>query len=117
MSAPVDIPAWEGFLVPVLQVLSDGAERGRREMFQLTASKAHLSDEQLSELLDSGQTKANNRIGWALSALARSKAIDRPTRGRYVISQHGRSVLAAHPGGLTHRVIFPEGRVRRSPSS
>ncbi|WP_306001435.1 restriction endonuclease [Blastococcus carthaginiensis] len=103
---------WEGFLVPVLQVLSDGVERGRREMFHLTAARAGLTDEQLAEVLDSCQTKANNRIGWALSALALSEAIDRPRRGRYVITDRGRTLLAQHPGALSERILFPDGRRR-----
>ncbi|TKJ30152.1 restriction endonuclease [Blastococcus sp. CCUG 61487] len=111
------MPVWEGFLVPVLEVLSDGVERGRREMFQLAADRAGLTEEQRSEVLDSGQTKANNRIGWALSALARSGAIDRPSRGRYVISERGRALLAEYPTVLTQRVLFPDGRGRRKASS
>ena len=37
--------------------------------FHLAAARVGLSPEQVSETLDSGQTKANNRIGWALSGL------------------------------------------------
>jgi restriction system protein len=118
VTGPAEIPAWEGFLVPVLQVLSDGVERGRREMFHLTAAQADLTDEQMAETLASGQTKANNRIGWALSALGLSGAIDRPRRGRYVINDRGRELLAEHPGGLTERLVFPDGRKRwKSPDS
>ncbi|MBY3553711.1 restriction endonuclease [Modestobacter lapidis] len=104
------MPTWEEFLVPVLQVLSEGQQRGRREMFHLAAVQAGLTDEQLSEVLASGQTKASNRIGWALSALARSHAIDRPTRGQYLINERGRALLADHPEGLTQRLLFPQGR-------
>jgi restriction system protein len=112
MTAPAEMPVWEGFLVPVLQVLSDGVERGRREMFHLAAARAGLTADQLAETLDSGQTKANNRIGWALSALTLSGAIERPSRGRYVISEHGRALLAERPAMLSERDLFPDGRRR-----
>ena len=112
MTAPAEMPTWEEFLVPVLQVLSDGQQRGRREMFHLAAAQVGLTDQQLSEVLASGQTKANNRIGWALSALALSGAIDRPSRGHYVINEHGRALLAGHPDVLGERDLFPDGRRR-----
>ena len=112
MTVPDTMPTWEGFLSPVLHVLSDEQQRGRREMGHLVAEQVGLTDEQLSEVLASGQTKANNRIGWALSALALSDAIDRPNRGHYVINERGRALLADHPEGLTERALFPDGRKR-----
>lgn len=111
------MPTWEGFLVPVLQVLSDGQQRGRREVSKLVADHVGLTDEQRAEMLGSGQTKADNRIGWALSALALSHSIDRPRRGQYVIADKGRSLLAAHPHGLTERILFPDGRGSKTPWS
>jgi restriction system protein len=111
------MPVWEGFLVPVLQVLSDGVERGRREVAHLAAAQVGLTEEQISETLDSGQTKAANRIGWALSGLARSGAIDRPRRGRYAINARGKELLAAQPTGLTERILFPDYRRGRRAST
>jgi restriction system protein len=113
MTAPSVMPTWEELLVPVLQVLSDGQLRGRREMSQLVADHVALTDEQRAETLDSGQTKADNRIGWALSALALSDSINRPRRGQYVIADKGRQLLASHPDRLTERLLFPDGRGRK----
>ena len=113
MTTPQAMPTWEEFLLPVLQVLADGQTRGRREMSDLVATHVGLTEEQRSELLESGQPKADNRIGWALSGLARSGSIDRPRKGQYVINQRGRDLLQKHPTGLTDRILFPEGRVRR----
>nr|WP_245817484.1 restriction endonuclease [Geodermatophilus saharensis] len=107
------MPVWEGFLVPVLQVLSDGRVRSRREMSKLVADQVGLTEEQRAEILASGQTKVDNRIGWALSGLARSGAIDRPVRGQYVINEHGRALLSQHPQGLTERILFPGYRPPR----
>lgn len=112
MTAPDAMPTWEEFLVPVLQVLSDGRLRGRREMSELVAEHVGLSAEQRAEILASGQPKADNRVGWALSALALSDAIDRPRKGQYVIAERGRALLQQHPDGLKERVLFPDGRAR-----
>jgi restriction system protein len=111
---PVGMPTWEGFLVPVLQVLADGQQRGRREMSHLVAEHVGLTEEQRAELLESGQPKADNRVGWALSGLAWSGAIERPRKGQYVIAERGRALLQQHPEGLTNRMLFPEGRTRPS---
>jgi restriction system protein len=106
------MPTWEEFLIPVLQVLADGQQRGRREMSHLVAEHVGLTEDQRGELLESGQPKADNRVGWALSALARSGAIERPRKGQYVIADRGHALLQQHPDGLTNRVLFPEGRAR-----
>ena len=113
MTAPSAMPTWEELLVPVLQVLTDGHLRGRREMSQLVAEHVGLSDEQRAEMLESGQPKADNRVGWALSALALSGSIDRPRKGQYVMADKGRQLLAQHPQGLVERVLFPDGRGRK----
>jgi restriction system protein len=117
MTAPSVMPTWEELLVPVLQLLSDGHVHGRREMSDLVADHVGLSAEQRAEMLDSGQSKADNRVGWALSALALSAAIDRPRRGQYVIADRGRALLQQHPQRLTERVLFPDGRARWSTPS
>lgn len=90
-------------MVPVLEVLSDGQQRTRREMFAAVGDRMGLSDEQRSELLGSGQRKADNRMGWAMSFLARAEAVARPRRGQYVITAAGRALLARHPNGLTEK--------------
>ena len=95
------MPAWDGFNVPVLRVLSDGSTRSLRELRRAVADQVGLTPEQRAETLPSGQPKADNRIGWATSYLTRVGALDRPQRGRYTITENGRALLAAHPSGIT----------------
>jgi len=99
------MPTWEGFLVPCLKGLSDGAIRGRREIGDLVADVVGLSGEQRAVLLGSGQPMYANRIGWALSQLARVGALARPSRGNYLISDAGRKVLAQFPHGVTENQL------------
>jgi restriction system protein len=101
MTAPVELPTWEGFLVPILQVASDGRVRTRREMYAAVADHMQLIAAQRSETLKSGQGKADNRIGWAMSFLVRAEALARPRRGSCVITDAGRALLAEHPDGIT----------------
>jgi restriction system protein len=97
------LPSWEGFMVPLLQVLADGKQRTRRETCAAAAAMMHLAPDQLSQVLKSGQSTADNRAGWAISFLSRAEAVSRPRRGEYVITDVGRALLAQHPDGLTQK--------------
>src|SRR5690625_1552188 len=96
-----ELPTWEGFLAPVLGVLRDGSTRSAREVRTAVADLVGLSEDQRAELLNSGKPRFENRIGWALSFLTRAEALERPKRGRYVITGTGQRLLRENPDGLT----------------
>lgn len=95
-----DMPTWEGFMVPVLTVLSDGEKYAIRQLRNAVADVAGLTPEQRDQQLDSGQSRADGRISWAASYLNRVNAVHRPSRGVYTITDRGRELLVAHPDGL-----------------
>ncbi len=99
------MPTWDGFNVAVLRYLSDGAVRGLSDVRQAVADMSGLTDEQRAEQLPSGQPKADNRIGWAVSYLTRVDAVERPTRARYRITPVGRALLAEHPDGISEQLL------------
>src|SRR5699024_1394169 len=108
----MSMPTWDKFMVPLLQVMSDGEVRRLRELRDETAAREQLTDEQLVELLPSGQSKAASRIGWAASYLTRVGALRRPSRGHYVVTDVGRDLLAGHPDGISEsdlRALVHEG--------
>lgn len=92
-------------MIPALTVLSDGTVRRAREVLQSAAEILELTNEQRAIVIPSGQEQWVNRGMWALSYLARAGAVVRPSRGRYEITDVGRSLLAAHPGGMTERTL------------
>lgn len=104
------MPTWEGFMVPCLKALSDGSTHSRREMAKLAADIVGLSDEQRGVILNSGEPTYANRIGWALSQLARVGALARPSRGNYHITDAGRQVLAQFPQGITENQLDALGQ-------
>lgn len=107
-----EMPTWEQFMVPVLEVSADGETRQLRTLFADVSAHVGLSEAQQAELLGSGQPRAENRIGWAASYLARVDALDKPSRGRYRITDTGRNLLASHPDGITEgdlKLIAKEG--------
>jgi len=99
------MPSWDGFMVYVLRYLSDGAIRGTVEIRQGVAHLAGLTEVQRAEQLPSGQPKADNRIGWAVSYLTRVEAVQRPARARYRITPMGTDLLERYPMGITSSVL------------
>jgi len=104
--APVSqLPKWHQFMTPLLTVLSDGKVWRKREMEQAILDLVHVPQEQREEMLDSGQSRALNRIGWATSKLRMAKAIVAPQRALFQITDAGRELLAQHPDGIAVRTL------------
>lgn len=111
-----DMPNWEGFMIPTLRVMSDGAVRHKRELQPMVADEVGLSDEQRRELLPSGgQEKYKNRIGWGVSFLTNVGALTRPKRGHYQITDAGRQLIELFPNGAKERDIKALGADPSSP--
>jgi len=106
VTAPVsEMPVWSGFLTPVLEVLMDEQVWRKRDLHTAVEDHLGLTAEQRAEMLPSGQRRADNRIGWALSGLYRAKLVDKPARATFVITDAGRSLLAAYPDGITEQIL------------
>ncbi|AOW95250.1 restriction endonuclease [Rhodococcus sp. WMMA185] len=99
------MPVWSGFLTPALKVLSDGRTWRKRDLHAAVADHVGLSADQRAEVLPSGQSRSDNRIGWALSGLYRAKLVEKPARATFVIADAGRELLAAHPTGITEKTL------------
>lgn len=100
---------------PVLEVLSDGVVRDRRELGPEVAAVLGLSPAQLNEATASGQPLHMNRMGWGLSFLANVGALSRPSRGLYTITDAGRELLDQFPSGMTENQIKALGSDPESP--
>ncbi|MDG3009195.1 restriction endonuclease [Rhodococcus sp. D2-41] len=99
------MPVWSGFLTPVLEVLSDGDTWKKRDLHEAVADHLGLTAEQRAETLPSGQGRADNRVGWALSGLYRAQLIVKPARATFTITDAGRALLAVHPAGITEKIL------------
>lgn len=118
------VSIWPEYVIPTLQVLSDGQSRQRREVFDAVADRAGVSDDARAETLKSGGTRYEQRMGWVLSHLGKAKWVDRPERGHYVINDAGRAALAKYPQGFDYalaREVFapfwPEKAKTAAPAS
>lgn len=100
-----EMPGWEAFIIPTLRVMKDGVTRTRRELHPLVADETGLSQDQRDIALASGQLLYANRIGWGLSLLTKTGALDRPVKGSYVITDGGHKLLADFPEGVTNKRV------------
>ncbi|KHJ73372.1 restriction endonuclease [Rhodococcus sp. Chr-9] len=90
-------------MLPVLKVLSDGAVWARRPLRAAVFECMQLTETQLAEQLPSGQSRANNRMGWATSALVRAEAVSKPERAHFRITDVGRALIEQYPNGFTEK--------------
>jgi len=91
------IPKWHEFMAPILRVMSDGRTRDRSEITAAAADDVQLTETEREVTLTTGQPMYANRVGWAISHLSKAGALARPERGRYVITDDGRALLAKYP--------------------
>lgn len=96
----ITVPIWPEFVLPVLQALSDGQTRTSRAIRTATFDLMALDDEARAEVLPSGESRAHNRAGWAITHLHKADWIERVSRGSYRISEAGRAAMVTHANGF-----------------
>lgn len=96
------VPDYQTLMLPILRLLSDG--QVRRIVPDITdpvAEAFHLTAEEREQMLPSGlQATFANRAHWAVTYMAKAGLIARPARGRVVITDPGRTALAAAPSKI-----------------
>lgn len=102
----VSVPGFQNFMLPFLQVLSDGKTRHMNEINELVIKQTGLTAEQCSILLPSkADTLVRNRIGWVRTYLFKAGLITQVTRGNYHISQLGLQAIKENPSGINIKYL------------
>lgn len=112
----MSIPKWHEYMPTILQIMSDGVIRDRSQITAEAADAVGLSAEDRRITLTTGQPMHANRVGWAISHLAKAGALERPERGRYLITAMGRGLRAAHPSVTRADVAAFTGYKRTPPT-
>ena len=116
----VEVPGFQAFMLPVLQILSDGQTLTARELRERAADAVGLDEQARKMMLPSGrQTVYANRVAWAVTDFAKAGVVERPSRGRVRITDRGRALLASHPHGIGMKDLdqFEEFREFRKPKN
>ncbi|MFM9920813.1 restriction endonuclease [Lacisediminihabitans sp. H27-G8] len=99
------IPLWPAFMKPLLEVLSDGSVWDKRPLEEAVLEIAGTTSAEREEVLPSGQYRALNRVGWAMSFLTRAQCIDKPARAKFQITDAGKVLLYENPGGIEEKAL------------
>lgn len=105
------IPDFQTIMLPLLKYASDNQIHHIHDAVEYLAKVFVLSDEELSELLPSGQQPVfYNRVGWARTYLKKAKLLIDPKRGYFIITDRGLDVLGEKPDRIDMKFLsrFPE---------
>lgn len=105
------IPDFQTMMFPLLKLTTDGQEHTLSEAIEALAQHYKLTDDDRRELLPSGrQSKFVNRVGWAATYLRKTKLLEGTGKGRFRITERGRSELHASPTRMDLRYLdkYPE---------
>ena len=120
MSLFVSIPDFQTLMRPVLVAVDGEVPKSHAQIRDVVAPVLGVSDEDRQVMLPSGtQALFTNRVAWAITHMTQAGLLTRPERGRYVLTERGRKVLAAHPDRVDMTVLseFPEYQAFRSRKS
>jgi restriction system protein len=97
----ISVPGFQYFMLPFLQVMSDGKTRHMNEVNELVIKQTGLTAEQCSVLLPSkADTLVRNRIGWVRTYLYKAGLISQVSRGNYHISEAGLRAIKEQPNSI-----------------
>lgn len=106
----MSIPDFQSFMLPVLELASDGKEHSLEEARAFLAESFSLTEADREELLPSGrQRRFDNRVAWAKAYLQRAGLLKGSRRAHFEITDRGRQVPA---DPRAHRRPFQHGLVR-----
>lgn len=90
----MSVPNFYEFLPYVLEVMSDGQVKSRKEIRSELAPLMKLTKQDIEEMLDSGnETKFKNRSNWIIQYLFKAQFIERPKRAHYVLTELGKDFI------------------------
>ena len=104
------MPNYQRFMYPLLEMASDGEVHSIDEAYEVLAEKFNLTKEDREELLPSGgQSRYENRVGWARTYLTKAGLLESAGRGRFRITAEGRNVLRSGVAELDNQYLrqFP----------
>lgn len=111
------IPDYQSVMLPLMRFASDSQEHSLREAIDALGSEFALTNEELNELLPSGQQAVfGNRVGWARTYLKKAGLLETTRRSHFQITQRGQDVLAENPDRIDSKFLeqFEEFRQFRA---
>ena len=90
------IPRYDDMFAALLSLMEDGAPREKSSLILPLAERLNVSDEDRTETYETREVSIFvDRMSWALSYLSMAGLLQRPGRGKYAITEQGRSLVSA----------------------
>jgi restriction system protein len=105
------VPDFQTLMLPLLKLASDGQQHAHAEAVDRLAQEFQLSNEDLAQLLRSGQTRLYNRVGWTTTHLKKAGLLQSVGPGLFQLTDRGRDVVASRPTVVNMAFLesrFPE---------
>src|SRR4051812_39383021 len=105
------IPDYQSMMLPILRMAADDVVHQASEALGLIIERFDVTNEEQQALLPSGTAKKlSNRVHWALTYLRHADVIRAHGRGRFVITDRGKALLASGVTRIDKSVLsqFPE---------
>ena len=105
---------------PLLEHLADGVVKYNRETIDVLSKHFQLTEEEIAELLPSGQQSVfTNRVAWAKAHLKKAGLLESPSRGLYKVTPLGIEALAQSNQRINLKYLkqFEEYNYRNSGNS
>src|SRR5919106_882926 len=102
------VPDFQTLMLPLLELAGDGQQHTSAEAVESLAQRFQLSSDDRGQLLQNGQPRFNNRVGWTTTYLKKAGLLQAVGPGRFQLTDRGRDVLASPPSAID--VAFLESR-------
>ncbi|MCZ2207868.1 restriction endonuclease [Cylindrospermopsis raciborskii] len=106
------IPDYQSLMLPVLQSAAQGEVKLGDVVTSLAKTLA-LTDEEVAQLLPSGQKVFANRVSWAKLGLIKAELIESPRHGYFRITDQGKEVLRSNPTHIDNTFLMQFDAFRR----
>ena len=99
------VPDTNSFLLPCLQILSDGKQWRTKEHAENVAELLNLTDEQMTPRSKNGTPLWRHKLAWARMHLTNAGLITRLSRDCFLITELGQMLLAKKPDTISVRFL------------
>ena len=89
------VPKYDEFMPSIIRCLGDGKVHSLKQITEYCANEFQLSETDKSETLSSGQSKLNNRVGWAKTYLKKAGLIKSTKRAHFCLTDEGAKAFQA----------------------
>jgi len=106
------IPDYQSLMLPTLRLAAEGETRVAN-VSERIADDLSLTQAERDELLPSGRQRLlHNRIHWAKFYMSKAGLIASPARGRFVVTDKGKALLATSPERIDVALLMQEREFR-----